>query len=413
MHPSRTTLHNELHARPSIYFNGPAHVFHVALIESGKALDSIVRRILAAGTGTSSPELSQGILKIDGLATKWERHTEFLTITMVVPGEPRAEYWPPILPQLEALISGHEHLLINSTQIRVESAQECDENGALHGFKDPAGSSVGGGDAVILSDFRLTPEGTNRLLLTNRSLNSYRLGRMVRRLLEIETYRMMASLALPEAKELSRQLKEFDKELEILSEKNASAIGLEARQILDEISIFSAKIVRLKARAHLRLEATEAYAQIVFERIAELKESPVSGHQQLGNFIERRFKPTVRFCHAIHCRLNRLANSVAQLGELLQARVQVDVEEQNSAILSSLHSRASTQIKIQKTVEGLSIIAISYYLLSLFKFLYEGLNSLGFDISPRTAGIYLTPAIACTIGVIALHIRKTKEESSD
>ena len=181
-----------------------------------------------------------------------------------------------------------------------------------------------------------------------------------------------------------------------------------AKALSADIAALSARIVRSTARTRQRFSATEAYAQIVFERINELREAHVGDCQRLGVFIERRFRPTVRYCVATDQRLVRLGQSVANLGDLLQARVQVEVEEQNSEILRSLNARADTQIKIQKAVEGLSIIAISYYLLSLFKLFYGGLHSLGLDVSARTAILVMTPVVVLILGAIFLRIRKAK-----
>jgi len=128
----------------------------------------------------------------------------------------------------------------------------------------------------------------------------------------------------------------------------------------------------------------------------------------LGAFITQRFRPTVRYCASTDRRLSAIGEAVAHLGELLQARVQVEMEEQNAQILHSLSARADTQIKIQKAVEGLSIIAISYYLFSLFKLLYEGLLVLGVDLSPRTALLAGTPLGLLIIAAVAHRIRDTK-----
>lgn len=410
MHPLRVDLHNELHARPSIYFNEPAHVFHMALLEEGNSLDRIIRKLEAEGENANAQGSYQGLLTLDGFSMKWERHTEFLSLTLVVPKPAGSEFWPAIPDCLASLVAGHEHLIVECTQILVEAEDNWEGHTARYGFKDPSGSQIGAGDAVVWSDFRLSERRINRILLINRSLNAYRLGRMVRRLLEIETYRMIASLTLPVAKEVSSQLREFERELTLLSDENANASGTDARQILKRISALSARIVRHTARTRQRFSAAEAYSQIVFERISELRETHVQGCQRLGVFIERRFKPTLRYCSATHQRLERLSDSVANLGELLQARVQVEVEEQNGAILQSLNARATTQIKIQKAVEGLSIIAISYYLLSLFKLLYEGLHGLGVDLSPKDAGLYVAPLAIAIIGTIAYRIRKAQED---
>jgi uncharacterized membrane-anchored protein len=130
--------------------------------------------------------------------------------------------------------------------------------------------------------------------------------------------------------------------------------------------------------------------------------------QRLGIFIERRFKPTVRYCAVTEQRLNVLAKSVANLGELLQARVQVEMEEQNAEILKSLNARADAQIKIQRAVEGLSIIAITYYVLSLLKLLYSGVHLLGVDLSPRSAVIAIAPIAALILLQILMRIRAVK-----
>jgi uncharacterized membrane-anchored protein len=147
----------------------------------------------------------------------------------------------------------------------------------------------------------------------------------------------------------------------------------------------------------------------VYERLGELRESHVGDCQRLGVFIERRFKPTVRYCTATEQRLEHLAKSVANLGDLLQARVQVEMEEQNSEILKSLNARADAQIKIQRAVEGLSIIAITYYLLNLLKLGYSGLHLLGAEVAPREAMLAMTPLAIAILALIIFRIKKVKE----
>ncbi|WP_103102984.1 DUF3422 domain-containing protein [Pseudomonas sp. LFM046] len=407
MHPLRKALHNELHSRPSIYFRDPAHVYHFAFSDAEDVCDALVERLNQAADAPLSRNGSQGLLRMGENTLKWERHTEFFTLTLVVPRTAGGDYWPPLPEALERLVAEHRHLLINADQVLVESEADWAGDTAAYGFKDPSGSNLGGGDAVAWSDFRLTEDGVNRILLVNRRLNAYRLGRMIRRLLEIETYRMMASLTLPVAQAVSLQLKEYDKELASLSDRNAEGKS-SAKVLSTDIAALSARIVRSTARTRQRFSATEAYAQIVFERINELRESHVGDCQRLGVFIERRFRPTVRYCAATDQRLVRLGQSVANLGDLLQARVQVEVEEQNSEILRSLNARADTQIKIQKAVEGLSIIAISYYLLSLFKLFYSGLHTIGLDISAKTAILVMAPVVALILAGILRSIKKAK-----
>lgn len=404
MHPLRQRLHNELHARPSLYFDEPAHVFHLAFLGSDQECYAFLENCCP---GPLDLNAAQGITQLDGHALKWECHAEFFTLTLVVTSSSDDLSWTSLPEVLAQKVKAHLPQLINSVQIVVRSEAHLDLS--RYGFKDPSGSCVGGGDAMVWSDFRLSEDGNNHILFVNRCLNAYRQGRMIRRLLEIETYRMMASLSLTTAKDVSAQLDLFDKTLVTLSERNAHSNSSNAKALLADISNLSAQVVSSTAKTRHRFGATQAYAQLVFERLGELRESHVGDCQRLGVFIERRFKPTVRYCSATEQRLEYLAKSVANLGDLLQARVQVEMEEQNSEILKSLNARADAQIKIQRAVEGLSIIAITYYLLSLLTLGYSGLQLLGVALAPREAMLALTPLAIGILAMIVLRIKKVKE----
>ncbi|MBV7547348.1 DUF3422 domain-containing protein [Pseudomonas sp. PDM26] len=406
MHPLRHALHNELHARPSLYFSEPAHVFHLAIMGSEAQRQVLLDSLYTEPVGDDLP---QGIIRLDGHWLKWERHAEFFTLTYVVTATTDKPGWSSLPDALAAKINPYTQLLINRVQVVVRNKHSWEGDHTEYGFKDPCGSSIGGGDAAVWSDFRLNECGENRFLFINHHLNSYRQGRMIRRLLEIETYRMMASLSLPAAKQLSSQLDTFDGTLAELSERNAAPDTSNAKVLLSEIAALSAQVVSLSARHRHRFSATQAYAQLVFERLAELREHRAGHFQRLGIFIERRFKPTVRYCAVTEQRLDVLAKSVANLGELLQARVQVEMEEQNAEILKSLNTRADAQIKIQRAVEGLSIIAITYYVLSLLKLLYSGIHVLGVNWSPRSAVIVVAPVAALILLQILIRIRTVKQ----
>ncbi|MGH8379435.1 DUF3422 domain-containing protein [Pseudomonas sp.] len=404
MHAQRKALHNELHARPSLYFDEPAHVYHLAFLGTAAQCTALLQR---CAPDRFEPEAAQGITQFHGHPFKWERHAEFFTVTLVVPADNSELRWGTLPEALAQAIEPCQPLIINSVQVIVRDETGLDLS--RYGFKDPCGSCVGGGDAVVWSDFRLTEDGTNRFLFINRRLNAYRQGRMVRRLLEIETYRMMASLSLDTAKALSSQLDAYDRSLVSLSERNVASDGGNAKALLEDIAQLSRQVVGSTVKSRNRFSATQAYAQLVFERLGELRESHVGDYQRLGIFIERRFKPTVRYCAATEQRLEQLAENVANLGDLLQARVQVEMEEQNAEIMHSLNARAESQIKIQRAVEGLSIIAITYYLLSLFKLFYAGLHTLGAPISARDALLAMAPVALLILLLILLRIRKAKE----
>ncbi|MFY0989741.1 DUF3422 domain-containing protein [Halomonas sp. C05BenzN] len=408
MHPQRERLHNELHARPSIYFAEPAHLYHYAFLDSEDTCDAMLARLGELTGRHPDVEAAQEIIELEGQVLKWERHTEFFTLTLLVPRHGHGETWPAPPPLLAEMAAQYQRVLINASLILVESEAAWPGEAEAYGFRDPAGSSVGDGDATIWSDFRLTDEGINRILLVNRGLDDFRLGRMTRRLLEIETYRMMASLALPLAKELGAELRNYEVELGELSDRNAEQQEESSRPLLAAISSLSARLERSGARSRQRFSATEAYARIVYTRIEELRETRVGDCPRLGTFILRRFRPTVHYCAAIDRRQESLAESVARLNDLLRTRAQVEIEEQNSEILQSLNERSSSQLKIQKAVEGLSIIVISYYLFSLFKLGLQSLDALGVPIVPSVAASVLGPLGILIIALLAWRIWRVK-----
>lgn len=408
MHPQREPLHNELHARPSIYFSEPAHLYHYAFLADAEEHLRLLAK-LGQTTGLAfDTALVQQISSIEHTVFKWERHTEFSTLTLMVPKRQESESWPAPPEWLNEVVESCCSTLINATQVGVEGRDTWLGSPEAYGFIDPAGSQVGGADATVWSDFHLDANGDNRFLLLNSGLNAFRLGRMVRRLLEIETYRMMASLSLPLAKELALELQAYELELGELSDRNAEQEDDNPRPLLTALSRLSAKLERSGCRSRQRFSATDAYARIVFSRIEELREARVGDCPRLGTFILRRFRPTVHYCAAIHQRQERLAESTARLNDLLRTRAQVEIEEQNSSILRSLNERASSQLKIQKAVEGLSIIVISYYIFSLFKLGLESLGALGMAVQPHLAAAVLAPLGGLIIGFLAWRIWRVK-----
>lgn len=409
MHPLRKRLHNELHSRPSIYFEGPAHVYHFVLTDADDTWHALLIHIDPQACSRVDGISPHGFMSFETGTLKWEKHTEFFTMTLVMPYFGEYNRWPELPEALGSILAEYQTSIITAIQILVENESEWAGDVSEYGMTDPAGSNIGGGDAIAWSDFKLCRRDLTRVLLVNRRLNAYRLGRMVRRLLEIETYRMMASLTLPLAQSISVQVAVYDKELARLSDLNSKAGSNNAQSLLSDISRLSAKIVRTTVHSRQRFSATEAYSRIVFERIGELRESHVGDCQRLGIFIERRFRPTVRYCAATDQRLCLLGQNVANLGDLLQARVQVEVEQQNFEILSSLNSRAQAQIKIQKAVEGLSIIAITYYVLSLVKILYGAMHNFGIYIPVKFATLAVSPIVILVIFFVIRRVISVKK----
>jgi len=394
----------ELHARPSVYFSGPAFIDHIALIPQQFAGLRRTEPVVVVTEGN------------DKVRSQLEYQTEFITLTVVRQLDEDATKWPISelsLDDIHLLADAPDAEIVCRTSILISSAMPPSIGEALERLKfgDTAASQVGGGDAIICSDFRVRDDQASRIVLFNRGLNAYRLGRMVRRVCEIETYRSMALRGLPEARKLAPHLDAFDGTLVKLTKRNLATSPSEHKRLLDEITSLSSEIISAAAATRNRFGATAAYAQIVEERIAELRETHVEGFQRFGVFVARRFKPAIRSCAATALRLDRLSMAATHLIDLLQTRIQVEIEYQNSLQIQAMADRAAVQVKIQRAVEGFSIIAISYYLLSLVKTGIEALEHAGIHVDPLVM-LLCIPTIIFAVFLAVIRVKHALKADS-
>jgi uncharacterized membrane-anchored protein len=400
-HPLREELHNELHARPSLYFDGDSDIWHVAILDGGTA-PAVPRDLLMLNGAEITQDGRHGIANVAGGRLKWELHTEFLTLTFHA-GAPASDAAPPAeFARLCGLVDGQVIAAIHVVVRDEPHDSQLDRPGA-----DYVASKVGGGDAEVHSNFRLDASGFVELLLLNRNLNAYRTGRMVRRLLEIETYRMMALLAAPVAKETVAKLASFDQRLSLIVAHMQSASKVD-KALLSEVTKLSSDVLNVSARASHRFGATRAYAELVASRLAELREDRVEQRQRIGTFIDRRFQPAIRSFQAAERRLDDLARRVSLAGDLLRTTVQVQLEDQNASLLASMDERTRVQVHIQQAVEGFSIIAITYYAIGLLKICLESFGELGLDAAKEK--LVLLAAIPIALFAVwraVAHVRKS------
>jgi uncharacterized membrane-anchored protein len=351
-HPLRRELHGELHARPSLYFDGDTDVWHVAIMGETKA-PLLPDRLIELTETSASARDTHGTGKFGKGRLKWEAHTEFITVTLVLPATPQTTR--PLPKDFFDCVRQIDGKLITAARVLVRKDQGATPLKTLQ--PDFVASKVGGGDAQVHSNFRLTEDGVIEFYLVNHNLNAYRAGRMVRRLLEIETYRMMALLGFPVARQTVTRLAAYDQRLGRLIEQMRSEAKVD-KELLSDVTQLSSEILEFSAGARHRFGATKAYAEIVASRMLELREERVEDRQRICTFIDRRFQPAIRSVHAAGQRLDDLTERVGLASDLLRTTIQVQLEEQNASLLASMERRTLAQVHIQQAVEGFSVIAI-------------------------------------------------------
>lgn len=214
-------------------------------------------------------------------------------------------------------------------------------------------------------------------------MNEISAGRLIQRLLEIETYRVLALLSLPLARESSPRIRTVDEELALVAAKISGTNSDENDSVLlTQLSSLATEIESIAAKNSYRFGATKAYYGIVQQRLDELRLSRLEGLPTLSEFIKRRLTPAKKTCDHTAARQDALSKRVSRIGSLLRVRVEVELEKQNQKVLESTNKRIGLQLRLQETVEGLSVVAISYYLVDLLAYSLRGAKAAGLPLNP-------------------------------
>lgn len=406
-HPLRARLSAEAHARPPIAIAGPEWVSHLAMLHDGgtAAEEEAHLHRLCALFGANVCPLIEGdhwALEHGGLRLKWERHTEFSGYTFF---RRRVAGDPPATTALAAFpadwVAGIPGQVIAASHIELTSAaqeppEEVLDELARRGDAVVA-TRVAEGAAWVISDFRLH-DGFSRFTVIDQHLRHRQAGRTVQRLLEIETYRIMALLAFPVAKEVGALLGRAEEELAALMDDMAAARTPEdERALLSRLTRLAAEVEHSASRSAYRFGAAEAYYRLVLARIDDLREQRLDGFPPIREFMERRLAPAMATCTAIARRQNDLSTRIARKSALLRTRVDIELERQNQELLTQMNRRASLQLRLQETVEGLSVVAITYYASQLVHYLAKGAKPLLPGLSPEVAAGVSIPFIAAGV----------------
>ena len=371
-HPMREALTLEMHARRLPSLRMPAQVLQiVALLRPDQTGDA--ERHLAAVPGCEAPGTGARYQRcqMGNVEFVWERHTEFCTYTLFAEGKT-----DPVFSQdLFGSVDGAWLQAIPGEIVRASHVvfiREEPDSGAEPldcGFAEDSlvCCNLADGAARMYSDFKLHADGNGRLLIIDRGLTGIEPGQLLRRLLELGNYRKMALLGLPVAQAGMSQLEELETRLADLTTAVASA-ETDAGGLLAELTSLSAEIARLSSQTRFRMSASGAYGQLVDERLSALCVEPVRGYLSLADFTERRLHPALRTCTSFSSRLSDLAARAEWASALMRTRVETALTAQNRDLLESMDRRASIQLRLQETVERLSVVAISYYAVGLLAY---------------------------------------------
>ena len=408
-HPLRPALHNEVHARPPEPLSAPMAIAHVVMLvdkDSAQASRAHLAQLLR-DHHLPSPDAHTNHVRMDlgAFRLRWELHTEFVSWTFMRQGQDDMldqreqpfvathvvpQQWLASLPG-QCLTRLHFWLL---------SAQAADGHDGYAGLlfdETLVASTVADGHGEVYTDFQIHADGYGRMVLVAGSLTPRRQGRLVQQLLEIETYRMAAMQGLPAARQATQVLADAERELASLAQAIRSATSTDEAALLDRLTRLAGEVEGQYAATHSRFSATRAYFELIDRRVQEIAETRMAGMQTIAEFMQRRLSPARSTCDWAARRQTALSERVSRMSNLLRTRVDFEQQQSSQALLETMNQRQGLQLKLQSTVEGLSVAAISYYIIGLLHYISQGLHARGWIADPDLWTAAAVPLVAATV----------------
>jgi uncharacterized membrane-anchored protein len=409
-HPQRVLLHNEIHARPAEIMQAPLAITHIVMLTDAAQRDASREHVTALLRNHHQPlpdaATTHVLIDLGAFRLRWEQHTEFVAWTF---STPMAQATVADLREPETAIDAVPHgwlaalpgQCLSSLHLWVLNEQEVDAPCLVrHLLQDDTlvGSCVAGDAGKIYTDFAIHADGFSRmLLLAGEALSPRRLGRLVQRLLEIETYRMAALLGLPAARKAASVLATAERELAELAHSIRAADRDNEPALLDRLTRLAGQVESEYAATHSRFSASSAYFELVDKRIQEILETRLDGIQTIREFMDRRLTPARSTCEWATRRQNALSERVSRVSSLLRTRVEIEQQQSSQQLLGTMNHRQGMQLKLQSTVEGLSVAAITYYITGLISYLAKGGQKLGWPWSPESTAAVAIPVVALSV----------------
>ncbi|PWJ86611.1 putative membrane-anchored protein [Pseudaminobacter salicylatoxidans] len=385
-HAERAGALGEVHSRPHPMVEAPRALIQLSFMtDAGSSVDHAVLCELSRRLGIAAPDRQarHHAMKWGQGSVRWERHTEFSTYLWEGPLGETGRAW-----ENSPFGNGFSPPGTVISAIRVEIREWTPASEKLIAGFDPASlcySLVENGAAAIVTDFRQDADGLTRILVLDRGMTPARAGALSQRLIDIETYRTLALLGLPMALSLSGQVRRMEDSLAQITREMKSSETRDSQTLLANLTELAAELEADAAASLYRFGASRAYDGIVRERLEALEEEAVPGHQTWAGFLQRRMAPAMRTCRSVEERQANLSRKLTRTTTLLRTWVDVEVEKQNRDLLASMNNRARLQLRLQQTVEGLSVAAVSYYVVGLVGYVAKGASAASHAFSPETA----------------------------
>ncbi|SMF95655.1 Uncharacterized membrane-anchored protein [Methylomagnum ishizawai] len=421
-HPLRSKLHDEINARPYEPLRPPERVSYLAYLvdEQDRARETAHLEALCRHFDHEWVHSGERFfhLKFDDLRLRVEQHEEFTRYLFILADALNDPFAAPALCRVPEEwvegIPGRVMVAIHAAVLPCPIEDATPDAAAPH-FPERRlmGSRLANGALSAYTDFRIHEDGFSRWLLFDHRDDPAQAGRTLLRLLEVETYRMMALLAAPLIDGLRATLRDKDRTLVELTTAVANHNNRSDEDLLEDLSTLAADIESLISSHEYRFSATRAYFNMVSIRLAELREIKIGELATLSGYLNRRLEPARNNCDSSMRWLETLSTRVTNASQMLRTRADVRREQQNHALLAAMNRRSELQLRLQQTVESLSLAGITYAGVSLMGIVGDVLYKHGlFPMEGNTLEALMIPFVGYAVYRGTRHIWKAAKHGA-
>lgn len=258
---------------------------------------------------------------------------------------------------------------------------------------------VMGTDIRIMTNYRPDKRNRERYLVTtgNEAVLMDRIEQVVENIGQTENYYHLLLLPLPDYFTKLNTVGIIEKRVaertERITATMETAAGEDMEVWLKDLTSELSQIHNLNERLRHRFSATFHYDKLYNRALDDWHAEPLEHYEPLRNVLNRKTEMITDDYHRLIQRVDASEKSIADLISVLRTRIDLILQRQNLEMLEGMHATAKHQVKLQETVEGLSIIVISYYLTGLAGYVFKAMEKAWGLNSSLATGIFVPIAI--------------------
>lgn len=384
-HPDREAVQAEVHTRPPLTIRlREGEVWHWLLFESEEYGDDWPE-VLRPARQHQLLEIGDGLLR-------YERHTEFAALTYCGAKPPAADILNVVSRCPGALVAGLR-LLFTEDETKIDEG--FDTGLQLFGGRNTQYN------VLLATDFLVRKNSLVTYRVCGKFDTPFARGTLVKRLIDLETYRTAALLGLPVVRSRMQQLMQLENQASVATRQLASSSDADLGNRISELAGILAELGTLHDATRYRIAASKAYYDIVKDRLVSIREERVGHRATVKGFVEYRLDPAYKTIVAFQRRTDDLFWTVRSTMALARTRLDLIAQRQNNSLLENMNESARQQVHLAQAVEGLSTAAITYYAVGLLSYLLKGLPDIAIGDS------YI---VAASVPVIAVFVwRMTRQ----